>query len=136
MRKKRGFLPLKFYCMRVQQSDLSRLESISCIIGFDRKKILSARVWTKIDGDRNNPRISSATVTNFQLTLASAEENFPILNDLLDPVEPEVLTFFMCSSFLSRNQHGVERSLAATKVGHRLAFCCIWNIDKWHIHFC
>jgi len=45
----------------------------------------------KIEGDKNNPRISSTTVTNFQLTLASAEENFPILNDLLGPVEPEIL---------------------------------------------
>ena len=83
----------------------------------------------KFDSDRNNPRISSATVTNFQLTLASAKENFPILNDLLGPVEPEILTFYICSSSLSGNQHGAERSLLTAKVGRRLAFCCI-NIDK------
>ena len=70
-------------------------------------------------------RTSSATVTNFQLTLASAKENFPILNDLLGLVEPEILTFFICSSFLSRNQHGAERSVTRIKVGHKLAFCCI-----------
>ena len=79
----------------------------------------------KFDSDRNNPRISSATLTNFQLTLASAKEDFPILNNLLGPVEPEILTFYICSSFLSRNQHGAERFLSTTKVGHRLAFCCI-----------
>ena len=73
----------------------------------------------KFDGDKNNPRISSATVTNFQLTLASAKENFPILNDLLGPVEPEILTFLIFSSFLSRNQHGAERLLVTTKVGHK-----------------
>ena len=79
----------------------------------------------KFDSDRNNPRISSATLTNFQLTLASAKEDFPILNNLSGPVEPEILTFYICSSFLSRNQHGAERLLSTTKVGHRLAFCCI-----------
>ena len=79
----------------------------------------------KFDSDRNNPRISSATLTNFQLTLASAKEDFPILNNLLGPVEPEILTFYICSSFLSRNQHGAKRSLSTTKVCHRLAFCCI-----------
>jgi len=79
----------------------------------------------KFDGDGNNLRISSAAVTNFQLTLASAKENFPILNDLLGPVEPEILTFYICSSSLSRNQHGAERSLLTTKVGRRLAFFCI-----------
>ena len=53
----------------------------------------------KFDGDKNNPRISSAAVTNFQLTLASAKENFPILNELLGPVEPEMLTFFLAPIF-------------------------------------
>ena len=53
----------------------------------------------KFDGDKNNPRISIATIANFQLTLASAKENFPILNDLLGPVEPEILTFFLALVF-------------------------------------
>ena len=79
----------------------------------------------QFDSDKNNPRIFSATVTNFQLTLASAKENFPILNDWLGPVEPEILTFLICGSFLSRNQHCDERSLAITKVGHKLALSCI-----------
>ena len=62
----------------------------------------------EFDSDKNNPRISSATVTNFQVTLASAKENFSSLNVLLGLVEPEILTFFICTSFLSRNQHGAE----------------------------
>ena len=36
-----------------------------------------------LDGDKNNPKISSASVTNFHLTLAWAKENFPVLRDLL-----------------------------------------------------
>ena len=54
----------------------------------------------KIDGDKNNPRISRTTVTNVQWTLASAKENFPILNDLLGPVEPE--TFFLAPFFFQQ----------------------------------
>ena len=58
-----------------------------------------------LDGDKNKLRITGASVTNFQLTLASAEENFPVLRDLLGPVEPEISIFL-------RNQHGAERSFA------------------------
>ena len=37
-----------------------------------------------LDGDKNNPKISSASVTNFHLTLAWAKENFPILTGDID----------------------------------------------------
>ena len=33
-------------------------------------KLLSAHVKTNLDGDKNNPKISGASVTNFNLTLA------------------------------------------------------------------
>ena len=79
-----------------------------------------------LDGDKNNPKISGASVTNFHLTLAWAKENFPVLRDLLGPIEPEISFFFQKSltvlynssfntqtpSFFSTNQHGAEQSLA------------------------
>ena len=64
-----------------------------------RKPFYQHAYEQKFDSDKNNPRISIATIANFQLTLASAKENFPILNDLLGPVEPEILTFFLALVF-------------------------------------
>ena len=70
---------------------MSRLELISSIIGFETTKMfIGMHVKKKLDGDENNPRVSRATVTNFHLTLAWAEKNFPVLNNLLGLVEPEI----------------------------------------------
>ena len=72
-------------------------------------------MWKQnLDGDKNNPNISGASITNFHLTLAWAKENFPVLRDLLGSREPEISIFFWNRqpSFLSTNQHDAERSLA------------------------
>ena len=73
-----------------------------------------------LDGEKNNPKISCASITNLHLTLAWAEENFPILRDLLGPIEPVTSIFFrncrQCfiiqvltlTQVLSTNQHGTE----------------------------
>ena len=71
--------------------------------------------------DKNNPKISITSVTNFHFTLAWAKENFPVLRDLLGPIEPEMSIFFRnCRQYfiiqvLTLNfclQKGAERSLA------------------------
>ena len=50
--------------------------------------------WKRnLDRDKNNPKISGASVKNFHLTLAWAKENFPVLRDLLGPIEPEISIF-------------------------------------------
>ena len=51
-------------------------------------------MWKQnLDGDKNNPKISSTSVTNFHLTLAWAKDHFPILRDLLGPIELEISFF-------------------------------------------
>ena len=66
------------------------LKWILCI-----KSAAERHAWKQnLDGDKNNPKISGASVTNFHLILAWAEENFPILRDLLGPIEPEISFFF------------------------------------------
>ena len=60
---------------KVAQKDSADLSSFHAyIISFLTNKLLLILACNyckqKLDADKNNPRISSATVTNFQLTLA------------------------------------------------------------------
>ena len=63
------------------------------------------------DADKNNPKISGASVTNFHLTLAWAKENFPVLRDLLGPIEPEISIFFR-----NRQQYFLIQVLTLTQL--------------------
>ena len=62
--------------------------------------------------------IQGTNVTNFQLTLAWAEENFPALSELLGPVEPEISIFFLFASVLFQqismvlNNHSQQQNVA------------------------
>lgn len=83
------------YCIKIStkrhENMMPTIESIQCInINVTRNKFLSAACKQNLDGDKNNPRICGASLTNFQLTLAWAKENFPVLRDLLGPLEPEI----------------------------------------------
>ena len=82
-------------------------------------------VWKQnFDGDKNNPKISGASMKNLHLTPTWAEENCSVLRDLLGPIEPETSIFFRnrqecfiiqvltLTQLLSTNQHGAEQSLA------------------------
>ena len=117
-----AFPPLnELYCMRLRQSDMKTLADLSS----RRSNFYRHTGKQRHDGDKNNPRISSPTVTNFQLTLACDKENFPVLSNLLGPVEPEIPFFLFTPVFFQSNQHGAERLLATAKCGHEFAFCCV-----------
>ena len=95
-----------------------------------------------LDGDKNNPKISGASVTNFHLTLAWVNENFPVLGDLLGPIEPEISIFFknrrqyliiqvFTFTQLSFNKSTWHWMIARTKCGHKFAFCQVWKVEIW-----
>ena len=87
---------MNFIVLRGRQSGTKtwcRLELISRIISVPWNKSLLAACKQNLDGDKNNPRICGASVTNFQLTLAWAKENFPVSRDFFGAVEPEISIF-------------------------------------------
>ena len=136
---------MNFIVLRVPQSGTKtwcRLEFISRIISCATNKLLSARVKTKPWWWQNNPKISGASVTNFHLTLTWAKENFPVLRDLLGPIEPEISIFFrnrrqyfiiqvLILTQLFFNKSTWRWTIARTKCGHKFAFCQVWNVEIW-----
>ena len=88
---------INFIILRVPQSGMKTwcwLKFISRIISCVTNKLLSACVKTKLDSDKNNPKISGASVTNFHLTLAWAKDHFSRFKGLVRPIEPETSIFF------------------------------------------
>ena len=89
----------------------------------DEQIVIGTRENKTLMVKKNNPKISGSSITNLHLTPAWAEENFPVLRDLLGPIELETSIFFrnrrQCfiiqvltlTQVLSTNQHGVEWSL-------------------------
>ena len=95
----------------------------------DEQILIGVHVKQNLDGDKNNPRISSLSNKFTVNTSLSWKEYFTVLRELLGPVELDILIFFQKST----NQHGTEQSLTQNMAmnSHSVEYETLWILEPF-----
>ena len=142
---------MNFIVLRLPQSSMKKwcgLEFISHIINCVTNELLSACVKTEPWWWQNNPkiwRISNKFPFNTRLNFFPLFSHFfPILSDLLGPIEPEILIFFQNSltvlynsSFntCSASAFFWEINMALNNLSHKTwpQICILSSMERWDL---